>query len=98
VSNREIVARFWTDLYTREWETVASYFGPDSEYTDVPTPSDDVARGAEQIVARLRVGLDPLSSIGHDVRTVVAEGDVVVTEHVERWQWPTGEQADLPFV
>jgi limonene-1,2-epoxide hydrolase len=98
MSNRDVVARFWTDLYAREWTKVSAYFGPDSEYTDVPTPSDDVARGAEQIVARLRVGLDPLSSIGHDVRTLVADGDVVVTEHVEHWQWPTGERADLPFV
>jgi limonene-1,2-epoxide hydrolase len=98
VSNREIVASFWSDLYARDWEKVASYFGRDSEYTDVPTPPEDVARGAEQIVARLRVGLEPLSGIGHDVRTVVAEGATVVTEHVEHWEWPTGERAALPFV
>jgi limonene-1,2-epoxide hydrolase len=98
MSNRDIVASFWSDLYTRDWEKVRAYFGPDSEYTDVPTPPEDVAQGAEQIVARLRVGLEPLSSIGHDVFTVVAEGDTVVTEHVEHWEWPTGERAALPFV
>ncbi len=27
----------------------------------------------------------------HDVRTTVCEGDTVVTEHVEHWEWPTGE-------
>jgi hypothetical protein len=29
---------------------------------------------------------------------IVAEGDIVVTEHVEHWEWPTGERASLPFV
>ena len=98
MNNREIVERFWTDLYTRDWDVVASYFGADSEYTDVPTPPEDVARGPEQIVARLRVGLEPLANIGHDVRTTVCDGDTVVTEHVEHWEWPTGEKAALPFV
>jgi limonene-1,2-epoxide hydrolase len=96
--NRAIVAQFWTDLYTRDWHVVASYFVDDSEYTDVPTPADDVARGPDQIVARLRIGLEPLARIGHEVRTTVGEGDTVVTEHVEHWEWPTGERAALPFV
>ena len=64
----------------------------------MPTPPEDVARGPEQIVARLRVGLEPLANIGHDVRMTVCDGDTVVTEHVEHWEWPTGEQAALPFV
>ena len=98
MSNREIVAKFWEDLYRRDWTAVASYFGASSEYTDVPTPADDVARGPEQIVARLRIGLEPLANIGHDVRLVVCEDDTVVTEHVEHWEWPTGEKAALPFV
>jgi limonene-1,2-epoxide hydrolase len=95
---REIVERFWADLYRRDWAAVGTYFATDGEYTDVPTPPEDVARGPEQIVARLRVGLEPLSGIGHDVRTIVADGNTVVTEHVEHWSWPTGEQASLPFV
>jgi limonene-1,2-epoxide hydrolase len=98
MDNVEIVEQFWAALYARDWDVVASYFGPDSEYTDMPTPAEDVAHGPEQIVARLRVGLEPLQSIGHDVRTVVHSGDTVVTEHVEHWEWPTGERAALPFV
>jgi ketosteroid isomerase-like protein len=98
MDNRELVAQFWTDLYTREWDVVATYFGPESEYTDVPTPPDDVARGPAQIVGRLKLGLGPLESIGHDVHTVVCEDDDVVTEHTEHWAWPTGERAALPFV
>ena len=98
MNNRELVAQFWTDLYTRDWDVVAQYFRDDSEYTDMPTPPEDVARGPAQIVARLKLGLGPLQSIGHDVHTVVCEGDNVVTEHTEHWEWPTGERATLPFV
>jgi limonene-1,2-epoxide hydrolase len=29
---------------------------------------------------------------------MVAEGETVVTEHVEIWDWPSGEHAELPFV
>ena len=64
VNNRDLIAQFWTDLYARDWDKVATYFGNDSEYTDMPTPPEDVARGAAQIVARLKVGLEPLASIG----------------------------------
>jgi len=98
VNNRELVDKLWADLYRRDFDAVGAAFAEDGEYTDVPTPADDVARGPAQIAARLRLGLEPLSSIWHDVRTVVAEGRTVVTEHVEHWEWPTGERASLPFV
>ncbi len=61
-------------------------------------PAEDVARGPAQIAARLRLGLEPLAGISHDIRVIVCEGDTVVTEHVEHWEWPTGERASLPFV
>jgi ketosteroid isomerase-like protein len=96
--NRELVERMWVDLYGRDFDAVGAYFADDGEYTDMPTPADDVARGPEQIAARLRLGLEPLSSISHDVQTIVCEGDTIVTEHVEHWEWPTGERASLPFV
>lgn len=98
MSHRETVEQFWADLYRRDWDAVGSYFTDDGEYTDVPSPADDVATGPAQIVARLRVGLEPLSGIGHDVRTIVCDGDTAVTEHVEHWEWHTGERASLPFV
>lgn len=96
--HRELVERFWADLYRRDFEKVGAYFAPDGEYTDMPTPAEDVARGPAQIAARLRLGLEPLSAISHDVRAIVCDGDTVVTEHVEHWEWPTGERASLPFV
>jgi limonene-1,2-epoxide hydrolase len=96
--NRRIVEQLWADLYRRDFDAVGAHFAADGEYTDVPTPADDVARGPEQIAARLRLGLEPLSGIAHDIRLITGDGDVVVTEHVEHWEWPTGERASLPFV
>jgi ketosteroid isomerase-like protein len=96
--NRKIVEQLWDDLYSRDFDAVGAHFADNGEYTDVPTPADDVARGPEQIAARLRLGLEPLSGISHDIRLIVAEGDTVVTEHVEHWEWHTGERASLPFV
>ena len=97
-SRREVVEQFWTDLYRRDFDAVGGYFAEQGEYTDLPTPVDDVARGPAQIAARLRLGLEPLSNISHDIRAIVCDGDICVTEHVEHWEWHTGERADLPFV
>ena len=96
--NKHVVVQLWRDLYARDFDAVGAHFLDDGEYTDVPSPADDVARGPAKIAARLRLGLGPLERIDHEIRVVVAEGDTVVTEHVEHWHWPTGEHVDLPFV
>lgn len=96
--HKHVVEQLWRDLYTRDFDAVGAHFLDDGEYTDVPSPGDDVARGPKEIAARLRLGLEPLERIHHDIRLMVAEGDAVVTEHVEHWHWPTGEHAGLPFV
>jgi len=92
------VQEFWATLYARDWDGIASFFTADSEYTDVPSPADDVARGPEQVVARLRLGLGEIAGYEHDLRLMVAEGGTVVTEHAETWRWHTGEEVTLPFV
>ena len=95
---KALVQRFWLALYERDWEGIAACFGPESEYTDVPSPADDIAVGPEQIVSRLRLGIEPISGYEHHLRLMVADGDVVVTEHAETWRWHTGEEVTLPFV
>jgi len=97
-SDKQRVLEFWDALYARDWDAIASFFTGDSEYTDVASPADDVARGPEQVVARLRLGLEKISGYEHDLRLIVAEGCTVVTEHTETWHWHTGEQVTLPFV
>ncbi len=95
--NRQLVERFWQDLYRRDFDKVGSYFAPDGHYRDVPAP-DEGAFGPEQVAARLRLGLGPIREYHHRLKHVVAEGDLVVTEHAEEWRWHTGESVVLPFV
>jgi len=97
VSARELIENFWNDLYSHDWDRVASYFGPDSHYEDVPAP-DAGADGPDNIVKRLRIGLDGIEKHVHHLHRMVAEGDTVVTEHTEDWHFHTGEVVKLPFV
>ncbi len=97
-ANKARVQEFWDALYARDWDAIGAFFRTDSEYTDVPSPADDVARGPEQVVARLKLGLGKISGYEHHLRLMVAEGDTVVTEHAETWHWHTGEEVTLPFV
>jgi limonene-1,2-epoxide hydrolase len=96
--SRAIIEAFWQTLYARDWDAIGRFFAPDAEYTDVASPADDVARGPDQVVARLRLGLEPISGYEHVPRSMVADREVVMTEHEEVWSWHTGETVRLPFV
>ena len=48
MTNRELVEQLWIDLYNRDFDAVGAAFADDGEYTDIPTPPDDVARGPVQ--------------------------------------------------
>ena len=97
-SNLQLVNRFWETLYERDYDGVGAFFAPDGEYTDVCSPPDDVAVGPAQIAARIMWGFEKLSGISHEVRLIAVDGDTVITEHAETWEWPTGESVTLPFV
>lgn len=94
---KALVSAFWETLYARDFDGVASFFGPTSTYTDVATPADDLAVGPDQVVARLKLGIAQLEHYGHTPVLMVAEGNVVVTEHIENWTWSTGEQISFAF-
>ena len=89
-ANRQIIERFWQDLYRRDFDKVGAYFAPDGHYRDVPAP-DEGAFGPAAVAARLRLGLGPIREYHHRLRHIVAQGDLVVTEHAEEWRWHTGE-------
>ena len=57
----ETAAAFWDALYARDWEAIAGFFGPDSIYYDVPTGPGAAAKGPDDIVKRLKLGLEPLA-------------------------------------
>lgn len=96
-SNKAIVARWWDTMYARDWQAMPSFFTPAARYTDVFTPEEDLAVGSDQIVARLRLGIEPLETFRHHPGLVVAEADTVITEHAEEWGWHTGESVTIRF-
>ena len=96
-ANKAVVRKLWSTLYTRDWDALAELFSEDAFYEDVPTP-DPGARGATNIVTRLRIGLDPIERFEHHEHRIVAEGDSVILEHTEVWHFHTGEVMKIPFV
>ena len=50
--NKDRISAFWSALYARQWDEIGAFFAADSEYTDVPSPPDDVARGPALISCR----------------------------------------------
>lgn len=97
-SPRAVTAAFWAALYERDWPRIRSFFGPESIYFDVPTGPATAAKGPEDIEARVRLGLEPIVGYEHRPGVVVADGDVVMTEHTEVWTWASGATVALPFV
>ena len=95
--NKKVVASMWSCLYEKDWDGVASHIAEDGHYEDVPTP-DPGATGPQNIIKRLRIGLDSVVRFEHDIHRVVAEGDTVVVEHTETWHFETGESVVNPFV
>ena len=95
--NRRVVDTMWQALYRKDFDAVADCIATDGHYEDVPTP-DPGATGPENVVKRLRMGLDPVERFEHETHRVVSEGDHVVTEHTETWHFETGEKIVNHFV
>lgn len=92
------VLSMWKALSAREWEDVKAHLSDDCIYADMPVGPALAARGPDDIVKRLKVGLEPLASyVNHD-GLLVSSGDDVMYEHSETWGWHSGETAVLRFV
>lgn len=88
----------WQALSARNWDAVKTYLADDCIYADMPVGPAAAARGPEDIVKRLKIGLEPLASYENHDGVLVADGDHVMYEHSETWTWVTGENAVLRFV
>ena len=97
MDNKALIESFWKTLYERDFDGIAGFIAPDGHYEDVPAP-DPGATGPENVVKRLKIGLEPIERQDHELIRMVADGDTVVTEHAETWHWHTGESVRLPFV
>ena len=96
MENRQIVEQYWEVHFNRNWDAMAHFFSEDAHYTVVGL--DPVgATGPKEIILQLRLGIEPLSGYVHFLKTMICERNLVVTEHVEQWQFHTGEVIDHPF-
>lgn len=97
MSVEDTVFGMWKALSARDWEAVKSFLSDDCIYIDIPMPAVS-ARGPEDIVTRLKIGLESLASyVNHD-GLLVSNGADVIYEHSETWGWDTGETVRLRFV
>ena len=97
--NVALVEDFWRALARRDFDAVGAFMADDGEYIDVPLvgTTGGGAIGPAQTAARLRLGLEPLSDYVLRDGTIVAQGDMVITEHAEEWFWHTGESHLVRF-
>jgi limonene-1,2-epoxide hydrolase len=91
------VLGLWQALSRRDWDAVKPFLSPDCLYVDMPMPALS-ARGPEDIVKRLKLGLEPLAGYDNHDGVLLSNGSDVMYEHSETWTFETGEQGVLRFV
>jgi limonene-1,2-epoxide hydrolase len=98
VSVEDTVRGLWKALSARDWDGVKASVSDDCIYVDMPVGPAAAARGPEDIVKRLKIGIEPLASYENYTGLLLADGSNVMYEHHEEWHWKTGESAVLQFV
>lgn len=93
-----VVHGMWAALSARDWDALPAYLSSDCIYLDVPVGPAAAARGPEDIIKRLKIGIEPLASYENFTGLMVTNGVDVMYEHHEEWHWRTGESAVLQFV
>lgn len=95
---QSVVLGMWRALSDRDWEAMKPFLAQDCIYVDMPVGPAAAARGPEDIVKRLQVGLAPLAGYENHDGVLVSNGADVLYEHSETWTWASGETAVLQFV
>lgn len=96
-NSTDAVLGLWKALSSRDWDAVAAAVSEDCIYIDMPLGPALAARGPEDIVKRLKTGLEALASYENHDGLIVADGEHVMYEHSETWTFDTGESFVLPF-
>ncbi|MBX9639836.1 MAG: nuclear transport factor 2 family protein [Mycobacteriaceae bacterium] len=92
-----VVTGMWQALSRRDWDAVMTFLSDDCLYVDMPVPAFS-ARGPENIVTRLKIGLAELAGYENHDGVVLSDGSDVMYEHSETWTFKTGERGVLRFV
>ena len=98
MSVEQTVLGMWRALSDRDWEKLKTFIADDCIYVDMPVGLAAAARGPENIVKRLKVGLESLSGYENHDGVLVSNGVDAMYEHSETWNWVTGESTVLQFV
>jgi limonene-1,2-epoxide hydrolase len=96
ISAEDVVVGLWQALSRRDWDAVKSFLSDDCLYVDMPIPAGS-ARGAEDTIKRLKVGLEDLAAYENHPGLLLSSGSDVMYEHSETWTFATGEQGVLRF-
>ncbi|HNM93964.1 MAG TPA: nuclear transport factor 2 family protein [Mycobacterium sp.] len=94
----DTVFGMWKALSNRDWETLKTFVSDDCIYVDMPVGPAAAARGPENIVKRLKIGLEPLAGYENHDGVLVSNGTDAMYEHSETWTFKTGESGVLRFV
>src|ERR1700755_2227419 len=94
----DTVLGLWQALSKRDWDGVKTFLSEDCIYVDMPVGPTAAARGPEDIVKRLKIGLEPLAGYENHDGVLVSNGADVMYEHSETWNWVSGETAVLQYV
>lgn len=94
----DTVFGMWKALSNRDWETLKTFVSDDCIYVDMPVGPAAAARGPEDIVKRLKIGLEPLAGYENHDGVLVSNGTDAMYEHSETWTFKTGESGVLRFV
>ncbi|GFG79431.1 hypothetical protein MPRG_27070 [Mycobacterium paragordonae] len=97
ITAENVVTGMWQALSRRDWDAVKAFLSDDCLYVDMPVPAVS-ARGPENIVTRLKIGLEQLAGYENHDGVLVSNGSDVMYEHSETWTFQTGEQGVLRFV
>ena len=73
----EAVRGLWRALSSRDWDAVTTFLSPDCVYVDMPVGPTLAARGPDNIVKRLKVGLEPLAGYENHDGVLVSNGSDV---------------------
>lgn len=98
MSVEDTIHGLWQALSARDWERLTDFVSDDCIYLDMPVGPAAAARGPEDIVKRLKIGLEPLASYVNFDGLLLTNGTDAMYEHHEEWHWETGESAVLKFV
>lgn len=92
--NEKLVREFCAAWESRDVDAILSFFAPDAVYHNIPVAP---AVGHDAIRGLLQMFVPPSEKIEFEIRNLVSDGDVVLTERVDKFLM-NGKQVELPVM